>query len=58
MLADLLSESYNANFEEVWENERMATFMRDSLSCSLLESQALQRSANLRFASTPERFTF
>ncbi len=25
MLADLLSESYDADFEETWENERTAT---------------------------------
>ncbi len=33
MLADLLSESYDANLEEAWENERTATFTRAELSC-------------------------
>jgi hypothetical protein len=31
MLADLLSESYNADLDESWENKRMATFTRAPL---------------------------
>ena len=34
MLADLLSESYDADLEEFWENERTATFTRAELLCS------------------------
>ena len=44
MLADLLSESYNADLEEAWENDRTATPVRafavqlHATGCSLRET--------------------
>jgi hypothetical protein len=34
MLADLLSECYNADLEDTWERERTATVRRAKLFCS------------------------
>ncbi|GAB7019516.1 IS6 family transposase [Halostagnicola bangensis] len=48
-LADLLSESYAAEFDEVWERERTATPVRvfavrlHATGCSLRETQAILR---------------
>ncbi|QRV17817.1 IS6 family transposase (plasmid) [Haloterrigena salifodinae] len=50
MLADLLSESYAAGFDECWERERTATPVRafavrlHATGCSLRETQAILRS--------------
>jgi len=47
MLADLLSESYAAEFDECWERERTATPVRafavqlHATGCSLQETQAI-----------------
>jgi putative transposase len=47
MLADLLSESYAADLEETWENERTATLIRafavrlHSTDCSLRETTTI-----------------
>jgi hypothetical protein len=40
MLADLLRESYDADLEDAWENERTATFTRVELLCSPSERYA------------------
>jgi putative transposase len=48
-LADLLSESYAAEFDEAWERERTATSVRvfavrlHATGCSLRETQAILR---------------
>jgi putative transposase len=47
MLADLLSESYDADFKEAWENERTAMPVRafavrlHQTGCSLRETTAI-----------------
>jgi putative transposase len=47
MLADLLSESYDADLEEAWENERTATPIRafavriHATGCSLRETTTI-----------------
>ncbi len=47
MLADLLSESYDADFKETWENERTATPVRafavrlHATGCSLCETTTI-----------------
>ena len=48
-LTDLLSESYEADLEETWENERMATPVRalavrlHATGCSLRETTSIRR---------------
>ncbi|WP_049888346.1 IS6 family transposase [Natrinema sp. J7-2] len=54
MLADLLSESYAAEFDECWERERTATPVRafavrlHATGCSLRETQAILRSLGVK----------
>ncbi len=49
MLTDLLSESYDADLEESWENKRTATPVRvfavhlHQTGCSLRETQSILR---------------